>query len=129
MIALTAIASIFVFVFALSISGVVQVANRVLATVRESVAAMRDSNLDDEKREKMVQQASIKLFSYFFSILIRSTLVFLFSFMPICISSLFNLAEINEVIHYLARWDVIVIATILIVIGYVGWVRLRWFFR
>lgn len=125
MIALTAISSVIVFVFALWISGLVQSGNRVLATVRDSVAIMRDAGLDDERRERKLQKASLQLFSAFFSILIRSALVFLFSLLPILISSLLGLAEIEDVIRYLARWDFIVITTVIIGVCYAGWTRLR----
>ena len=125
MVVLTAIASIIIFIFTLSVSGIVKVANGVLTIFHDSFEAIHDTSFNDQKREKMIQQASIKLFRSFFSILIRSALIILFSFLPIYISSFLNLAEFNEVIHYLSQWNVILVTTVLISTGYVCWIRFR----
>lgn len=125
MIALTAISSVIVFILTLWISGLAQAGYRVLATVRDSVAIMRDASIDDERREKKLQQSSLQLFRAFFSILIRSALVFLLSLLPIFISSLLGLAEIEDVIRYLSRWDFIIITTVIICACYAVWTRLR----
>lgn len=103
MIAFTAIGSIIVFIFALRISGVVQVGHRVLATVRGAVAVMRDDSLDDEIREKKLQRASLQLFGAFISMLIRSAFVFLASLLSILLASLVGLAEIEDVIFLRSR--------------------------
>ncbi len=59
-----------------------------------------------------------------FLILVRSALAFLASFLPIWIASLAGLATIEDVLRYLSRWDVIVIASMVVIAGYVIWMRL-----
>lgn len=125
MIIITAIASIGAFICALQIFGVIRVATGVLVSLQGAVAVMRDDSLDDEMREKELRHASLQLFGAFFSILIRCALTFLASILPIWLASLMDFAEIEDVISFLCRWDVIVISTVLIIAGYRIWIRLR----
>jgi hypothetical protein len=122
-IAATALASIGIFVGALWVFRVARVGAGVLAIARHAVAAMRDENLDDRAREKTVQRASIQLIGAFVSILVRGALAFLVSFLPIWLASLTGLASAEDVFRYLSRWDVIVIASIVVIAGYV--IRMR----
>lgn len=124
MIAATVLASIGFFIGALWVFGIARVGAGVLVIAKGAVAAMHDKSLDDEVREKAVQRASIQLIGAFFSILVRSALAFLASFLPIWIASLAGLATIEDVLRYLSRWDVIVIASVVITAGYVIWMRL-----
>lgn len=124
MIAATALASIGFFIGAFWVFGITRVGAGVLVIATGAIAAMRDKRLDDEVREKTVQRASIQLIGAFFSILIRSALAFLASFLPIWIASLAGLATIEDVLRYLSRWDVIVIASTVVIAGYVIWMRL-----
>jgi hypothetical protein len=119
-----AISSIVVFIAALWAFGVARVGAGVLATAQGAVAAMRDESLDDEAREKVVQRASIQLMGAFASILVRGALTFLASILPIWLGSLAGLAEIEEVMDYLSRCDVILIASVVITAGFVIWMRL-----
>jgi Sulfotransferase family len=125
MIIAIAILSIGVFICALHLFGVVRVASGVLVTAQDAVTILRDNSLDDRTREKEIQHASLRLLGAFVSILIRSMLTFLASFAPIWFASLMGLVKIEDVISYLSRWDVIVITTVLVVAGYVIWIRIR----
>ena len=125
MITATAIASIGVFIGAFWVFGIAKVGAGVLSTARGAVAAMRGESLDDEAREKAVRRASIQLISAFISILIRSALTFVASFLPIWLADFMDLATTEDVVRFLSRWDVIMIATIVVIAGYVIWMR-RW---
>lgn len=125
MITTTAVLSIGVFICALRLFGVVRVAASALVTAQEAVTDLRDNSLDDRTREKELQHAALQLLGAFISILIRSMLTFLASLVPIWLASLMGLVNIEDVTRYLSRWDVIVITTVLIVAGYVIWVRLQ----
>jgi hypothetical protein len=125
MITATAVLAIGVFICGLRLFGVVRVAASVLVTAQEAVTVLRDNSLDDWTREKELQQAALHLFGAFISILIRSMLTFLASLVPIWLASFMGLVKIKDVTSYLSRWDVIVITTVLIVAGYVIWIRLR----
>lgn len=125
MIVLTAIASIAVFINALWVFGVVQVSSGVLVSTKDAVAVMRDESLDDTVREKAVRRASLQLLGAFMSILLRSALAFAASFLPIWLATLAGLVKTEEIFQYLARWDVILISSIIIAIGYFIWIRIR----
>lgn len=125
MIGLTATFSVIVFIFSLSISGLVPTALHVLDTVRNSVVIIRDASLNDERREKDLQRASLYLFGLFFSVLIRGVLVLFASFLPICLASLFGLTEIGDVIRYISQGDFLVITTIIVCVTSAGWARLK----
>lgn len=120
MISATSIASIAVFMAALWALGVVRAAAGVLETARSAVRAMRDETLDDEAREKAVQRASIRLLGAFASILVRGALSLAAGFLPIWLASATGLATVGSVTGYLARWDVIAVATVAILAGHLA---------
>ena len=119
MITATAIVSIIVFICSFHLSGVVRVSTGVLVIVHGAFATIRDNSLDDETREKELQEASVKLFGAFISIIFRSALTLLLSFLPIWLVSLISFVKIEDVIYFLSRWDVILIASVIIVAGYI----------
>ena len=124
MIAAAAIASIGCFIVTFWLLGVARVGAGVLTVARGAVTAMRDENLDDAAREKAVQRASLQLMGAFASILVRSALALLISFLPIWIASLAGLASIEAIVAFLSRWDVIAVASMAVIAGYVIWTRL-----
>lgn len=124
MIGVSAFASIGLFVAGLWLFGVIRVSAGVLTVARQAVAAMRDPSLDDAAREKHVQRASLRLMGAFVSILARSLLCLLVSALPIWLASVAGLANVDEVLQFLARWDVIVLTSAAMIAGYLLWVRL-----
>jgi len=125
MIAATAILSIGAFLIAFWRLRVAEIAAGVLVTARDALATMRDEALDDRQRERAVQQASIRLMGAFVSILLRSLLALLAALLPIWAVALTGLAPQDAVVSYLSRWDVIAVATLVILAGFVVWTRLR----
>ena len=113
---------------ALWLSGVVRVAIGVLATARGAIGGIRNQKLDDEAREKIAQAASIQLIRGFISIMIRSGLSLVASFIPIGLAHLMGWVTIEVVIGYLSRWDVMIVATVAIVASLysIKTVRVRW---
>jgi len=124
MIPAVGIASILLFLVALWLLRLVPTAAGALATAQGAVAAMRDPALDDMAREKAVQAASLRLMGAFASIVARGALSLGASLLPIWLADLTGLAAVGAVIDFLSRWDVIVIATVVILAGYVIRVRL-----
>lgn len=125
MIILFSLTTIILFIITLGLSGIIRKGNEVFVIVQDSLSVMRDPSLDDDIREKKVQQASMWLFRAFLSILIRSLLVFLLSALPLLLADRMAVVAINDVIQYLSRWDVIGITTFILCIGYVVWSRTR----
>jgi hypothetical protein len=114
----TAIASISIFIGALWLSGVLQASRSALDTVQGAIAILRNEGLNDDAREQGVRHASLALFRLFASILMRSTLTLLVSTIPIWLADFAGLASSGDVIRFLSRWDVILIATGVITLGY-----------
>lgn len=119
-----ALASICAFIAAFWLLGIVPRATAALAVTRGAFAAMRDTALDEEAREREVQRASLKLMGLFFSILGRSLLALLASLLPIWIADAMGLASRDTVLLFLARWDVILVVSLVLLAGYVLWNRL-----
>ncbi len=124
MIVSTAILSLAIFMVGFWVFGVARMGTDALHTARSAVAILRDESVGDDTREKAVRRASVQLFSAFISILVRSALTLLASFMPIWLADVSGLVRTQEVFEYLLRWDVIFIATMVLIVAYLA---LRWF--
>lgn len=124
MIVATAVASLGLFVIALSLSGVMKASAGVLTTTQNTVAIMRDASLDDTMREKAIQRASIKLLSDFASILARGGLALAASLVPVWLMDAAGLADAHAVFGFLSRWDVVLVASVVMVLGYLARRRL-----
>lgn len=119
-----ALLSILVFMLCLKMFGVVKLSENVLVTSRHAVGAMRNDALDEIEREKIIQQASIRLLSLFLSLLVRVAAVLIAAFVPIWLISLTGVTSVDAVFSFLSRWDVIVIITLVMIAAYVAWARL-----
>jgi len=124
MIAATGIASIALFLVALQLTRLVRVSGGAIATARGALEAMRDPALDDAAREKAVQRASLRLMGAFALIVAGGAGSLAVSLLPIWLADITGLAASGDVIGFLSRWDVIAIASAVIVAGYLAWVRL-----
>ena len=114
MIALVALISILLFLVSFEVARVVPVSVAAIATAKRALGVIRDPSLDDEAREKAAQRASIQLFGAFASILLRSLLAVAAAFVPIYLADALGLAETEHVLTFLARWEVIVGASVVI---------------
>jgi hypothetical protein len=120
----TAIFSMTIFVGGLWVFGVVRIGTNVLHTARHAMAIVRDVTIEDAAREKAAQRASLQLFRAFASILFRSAVAFLASFIPILLADTAGLARTQDVFEFLLRWDVIFIAALFFTVGYMGLQRI-----
>ena len=125
MIAATAIASIVLFIAAQWLFGVARAGVGVLGVAGRAMAAMGDEALGDEAREKTMQRAAIELLRALVSIVFRSALALLASLLPIWLASSTGWAGTDDVFRFLSRWDVLVVASIVIIAGYFILTRLR----
>jgi hypothetical protein len=124
MTALTALVSLGAFIGALWFLGIARAGAGVLATARGALAVLRDPALDDDAREAAVQRAALSLFAAFFSILGRSLLALAISFLPVWLAGLAGLTSHDAVLSFLARWDVIALASLATLSAYFLWTRL-----
>ena len=123
LITFTAIASIGVFIVSFWMAGVARVSSDVLAIASYAISIMRDESLGDDIREKEIQRASIKMLSAFLSILFRSAFALFASFLTIWLADTAGLADTDDVIKFMSRWDVIGITTGIVIIAYLFFFR------
>ena len=128
MILATAAASMLVFMAALWLCGIVRTGAEALSTAREAVAVLADEAIGEAAREEHIQRAALRLLGATFSILGRTLVAALASAVPIVLADWAGLASTADLIGFLARWDVILAATILMSAGYLVWVKV-WRFR
>ena len=114
-VALTCIA---VFAAGLWALGVVRAGSEALAVAQNAVATLRDPRLDDDAREQAVQRASLRLFGATFSILARSAIALVASLLPLWGAEAAGLVSSEAVMLYLSRWDIILVASIVMLAGY-----------
>jgi hypothetical protein len=119
-----AIATLAILAVALWVSGVMRVSAGVLSTTRNATAILRDPALDDMAREKAMQRTSLKLLADFGSILLRGGISLAVSFAPIWLADVTGLASSRAVMDFLSRVDVVVVASIVMVAGYLLRVRM-----
>ena len=124
MVPAVALASIGAFIAAFGLLGIARIGTQILAIARGAVATMRDEAIDEETREKNVQQAALRLLGAFIAILTRSSLALAVSLAPIWLADQAGLAAGGEVVAYLARWDVIAVASVAMLTGFAVWRRL-----
>ncbi|MCP3872178.1 MAG: sulfotransferase [Desulfobacteraceae bacterium] len=125
MILLTAIASICTFLFTVWYLGVTRICRTALELVQNSFTIINNPDLDNDTREKRIQQNSIKLFKTFFSILVRSGLAAFLSFLPIWLAASAGWLEIEDVVKFLSRWDIMLSGSFFAVIIYMLSRRLK----
>ena len=124
MIALVAFVSVLLLAIALDRVGVVRVATAAMGTAQGAVAVMQDGSLDDSAREQAMRQASVRLLGHFASIVGRVALALVVSFVPVAIADRSGLASVPSVIAFLSRIDVIAIASVAMIVGYLIRIRL-----
>ena len=119
-----AVASIGFFLLVFWLAGVVSTARNALATTRGAMQAMRDPTLDERARERAVQTAAIRLVVASGSLILRSLLALVAAFVPILAADWAGIVPQAAVLAFMERWDVILIATVVVTFGYVVGVRL-----
>ena len=121
---LVATASIVAFLAAFWLARVVPAAMGAIAVFQKSISALRDDSLTDDDRERIMRQGSVTLLVAFASIAVRSTAALAAALVPILLADWSGLAPRSDVFSFLARVDVIVVATVLIGVGYFAFARL-----
>ncbi|HKK30022.1 MAG TPA: hypothetical protein VKA18_06465 [Alphaproteobacteria bacterium] len=124
MIAGFAVASILAFLVVFWLIGVVPEASKAVATASGAARIVASKELDDDTKEREAQRAAIGLLKGVFSILWRSAVAFVAAAVPVYSGDAFGLVSADAVAEFLSRWDMIVIASVVIVAGYLAAQRL-----
>ncbi len=117
MIIITALFSIFVFLFSCHVLRILPVGNSVFNVINASLEVVFDKNIDDDVKEKELQKQSLRLFGIFGSLVVRIGLALLFSFAPVWGMSQLGYVVIDDVVSFLFRWDVIVTGSVIVIAG------------
>lgn len=123
--AVIAALSIGIFTVGLFALGIVKAGRDALTVSNDAFGVMKDEGLTDEEREKLVQKASLKLAGACVSIAARFAAALVLAFVPIGIFHLTGIVSMEESFRYLSRWDVIVVSSIIVTIGFFAWHRLK----
>ncbi|MEM8698821.1 MAG: hypothetical protein AAGF44_06590 [Pseudomonadota bacterium] len=104
------------FAAAFHVSGIIDHVMRASRTAREAGAVMSDKTLDDEVKEKRVQQASLGLFASFGQIFLRSLAVLALPGLILWGADAAGLVTFQEIEDFFLSWEVIIGTTILLVV-------------
>lgn len=123
MIYLAAFLTVTVFVVALWRLGIVPEATEAIAVSRNSAKSIRDPALSDEDKERLVRRASLTLLRGFLAITWRGAAAVGISLLPMLAFDVAGLADFRAVADFLATWEAIVVASVVITLVY--WVGKR----
>lgn len=118
MIYLAAFLTITVFIVALWLFRIVPAAAKAVEVSRVSARIMRDPALGDEEKERAVQKASLTLLWSFLSITARGAAAVGASLLPMLAFDVAGLARFGDVANFLATWETIVVASVLVTLVY-----------
>ncbi len=117
-------ASILCFMIVFWLADIVTVARSAIATANQAMQSIRDPALDDLAREKTVQAAAVRMIGLSASLIGRSLLALIAAAVPIFAADWFDLVPLADSLAFMERWDVILIATLVVVAGYLAARRL-----
>lgn len=92
--------------------------------MRTAMRAMQDPELDELARERTVRAAAIRLVIASGSLILRNLAALLLAFVPILAADLTGIVPLAAMIDFMERWDVILIATIVVTVGLVAGARI-----
>lgn len=110
-----AIAAVALFCIAFRYSRLVTIASDVIALARRSAAIMVDAGLEDDTKERAVQDAAKRLFVRFFEITFRAAVVLAIPVAALFLLDAADLVSFERVVDLLLRWEVIAASTIAVV--------------
>lgn len=124
LIAITA-ASILCFMIVFWLADIVAVARRSIETARTAMQVTRDPTLDELAREKAVQSAALKMIGFAASLIGRSLLALAGAAVPIFAADWLGLMPVADTLAFMERWDVILIASLIVIASYIA-IRRLW---
>ena len=118
------VASTGMFMLAFWLLRIVPVAQNAITTFRGGVSKMRDPGADDLVREKAVQKVGVDLIIASGSLILRSSIALAIAGVPVLLVGWAGIVPVSATLAFMQRWDVIAIASALVVVGYIVVVHL-----
>lgn len=119
-----AVFSVGLFALVFGALGVARIAGRALVTLQDSLTVVRNPEFTDDEKQRRLQAGSLRLFAAFGAILMRSLLACAASVGVIWVCDRFGWVQSDAVFGFLARWDVIAVAAVVLVAA--GMAAGRW---
>jgi hypothetical protein len=120
-----AVAVVILFIILIYLVGLVRHAREVIAISRSSMTVLRDASLDDDAKQKAFQKNSIRLFILLVLMLVGTAISLVAPIGVVWLFDRFGIVSLDAVLAILARWDFIVIASLVGVAAYVALERRR----
>ena len=111
-----AIASILFFLVAFRAAKVASAASAAVGIAVRAMKTLASNELDDETKEVASRKAAIDLVICALSIAARFSVSIVGAGIPIFAADALDLANANDTIAYLSRWDVILVSTIVLTV-------------
>lgn len=108
--------SVALFLLGFRVLKVPAVARAAIGETKTATAVLRDPTAGEDEKETRVQKASIALFTQLLSMLIRTAVCALVSFLPIAAALWFGLTTEAEVVPLFYSWEVIVATLVAFVV-------------
>ncbi len=118
MIYLAASLAIACFAIGLGLFRIIPAAARAVQTSRDAVRMMADRTLDDAEKEQAVQKAALSLIGSFISISARGAGAAVLSLLLLFAFEVTGFAPIRAVTQWLATWEAIVAASVIMTFVY-----------
>jgi hypothetical protein len=112
---------ILAFMAGLALFRIVPAASQAVATSRAVLKSMSDPQLDDARREQLVQKAALSLLGSFVSITVRGVLALALSYAVMFAADRGGLVPTDTVVSFLASPLVIVVTSVALTAGWWIW--------
>ncbi len=119
MAALASALAVLAFLIVFHLAAVVPAARLAIKRAADAATVMRDAHLSDAQKETQIQQAALALLGSAGSIGLRFAASFIAALLPIFLLSGLGFSASTDTFAYLARWDVIVVSSVLITLAMV----------
>jgi hypothetical protein len=118
-----AILSVAIFLVALWSLRIIGIAAKALEISRHAVRTIRDPDLSDEDKERILQKASVALLGGFLSITLRTAAAIGTSLLPMLAFDVAGLASFWVVVEILASWEAIILFSVSLTLVCLVWRR------
>ena len=107
--------SIVLFVICLKIFTVMPKVSHVVFETREAISVMKSPEMSDEQKEATLQTAAVRMFGYFFSILLRVALSFGIPLGYVILGSALGFYTTEEAVATTSNWYFIIGSTLVMI--------------
>jgi hypothetical protein len=111
------------FVVAFALTRLSESFGSVTRIAGEAARAIRNPALDDDAKERIARQSSAQLLIQGLLIVAKAALVLVATALPFWIADVLSITPIEESFAFAARWDVLVITTVVMLLAWFAWHR------